>query len=117
VAETKKGMPAVKAAVAARKLRRLGCGGVEFTGASPKQVAITEKLTLNDTTSASHSHSGRESGYFKQPFRHTTGANVARIETKVTPKRINKSGHHLSNQDCVSLDELISTSSFFTCRS
>lgn len=43
------------------------------------------------------------------PFLYAFGENVNRTETKITPTMITSSGHHRSNQDADSLDELIST--------
>jgi hypothetical protein len=42
------------------------------------------------------------------------GENVVSIVRKSNPKQISNSGHHRSNQDTDSLDELISTSSCST---
>jgi hypothetical protein len=62
-------------------------------------------------------HKPRKKRRRPPPFPHCVGEKDTRIDTNITPKRISSSGHHRSNQDTDSLDELISTFSSSTSKS
>jgi hypothetical protein len=53
----------------------------------------------------------------KQPSLHVVGENVVSSVTNSKPKIISSSGHHRSNQDSVTLDELIAKTSLTSSKS